>query len=331
MKKNHGRIIISLAGTSVTDEERVLIQHKNTAGILLFSRNYESLSQIKLLIKSIKQNHRNIPVFVDQEGGTVQRFCDNDFAKLPSLKEIGTKCVNNKLSDEALNLVKQQAFNMATKISQIGAISLAPVVDLDQGNSVISGKQRSFHHDPNIVSAIASAYIDGMNAAGMQATLKHFPGHGQKYNSGKDDSHFYQPHDHRDLAEIIKTDLIPFMKLAKKSAAIMPSHIIYDKIDANNPAGFSEKWMNDILVKQIGFEGIIVSDCLSMAGSGSETLLRKTEAILKHVDVAIVANQDTNSCYKLLESLGNKTMTVAQQLKFENWISLNALEDAECY
>jgi beta-N-acetylhexosaminidase len=297
---NKGRMIVSISGYELTDIERKMLVHPMLAGIILFTKNYKDKEQIKSLIAEI-ESIADLPIFIDQEGGFVQRF-GRGFTSLPAPKVFGVTYDIDHAS--GLQLAETYGGIMAKELSDFGVINLGPVCDLDAGNSVITGLSRAFHAEPKACSALLFAYTRGMQKHGMQATGKHFPGHGQ--DTG--DTHDSVVYDHRTLEEIEQNDLVPFIDLIRsgKLAAIMPSHIIYTKVDSEHTAGSSKIWLEDILRKKYGFNGVIVSDCLSMKGAGDGSLLDKTEQALSFGDVAIMCHKTTEEFMSILDGLASK-------------------------
>ena len=129
------------------------------------------------------------------------------------------------------------------------------------GRSNVIG-DRSLHHEPQVVTQLAGAYIEGMHEAGMAATGKHFPGHGW----AEADSHVAMPVDERALDDIGNSDMQPFKALASVLDAVMPAHVVYTNVDAH-PAGFSAFWLQSVLRQQLQFDGVIFSDDLTMEGA----------------------------------------------------------------
>lgn len=294
-----GRLIVSIIGEILTGAEREMLAHPMLAGVILFAKNYTNKQQVARLISDIK-SIANLPIFVDQEGGKVQRFGLPDFTSLPAPKVFGEAYDLDR--EFGLKLAEKYGSIMAQELSDLTVIALGPVCDLDAGNSVITGLNRAFHANPEACYELLSAFISGMNKQGMNATGKHFPGHGQKVG----DTHDNVVYDHRPMEIIEKNDLVPFIKLIKagKLSAIMPAHIIYTKVDQNNTAGSSEIWLSKL--RSYGFNGVIVSDCLSMKGAGDNSLLDKTRAALKFGDVAIICHQTPEDFIKLLNELGSE-------------------------
>lgn len=306
-----GRVIISITGLKLTTIEKQIVAHPHTAAVLVFTRNFKSNEQLKDLLREIQvySKKEDLPVFVDQEGGQIQRFRGNGFNDLSSARAMG-------LDPEK---IQPQVKELTSDMVDLGMISLVPVVDLDLGNSVITGKDRSFGQDPNDVATLIERYIKELAKYGHSATLKHFPGHGQVYNDGNDDSHFCTPVDNRDLDTISQNDLIPFMHNFKHASAIMPAHILYPKIDPDNIVSFSKIWLYDILRVQFGFDGIIVSDCLSMAGAGTDSMLAKVNKSLELVDIAIMCNIPEEETLHILNNLDNGLLSEERTNFFREW------------
>lgn len=317
---HQGRLIVSIAGHVLTDDERKVLKHPMLAGIILFAKNYKNKQQIQQLISDIHSTvGYDLPVFIDQEGGAVQRFGLPDFTLLPTPKVLGAAYdINN---DFGLELAKKYGSIMAQELNELKVTSLSPVCDLAAGNPVISGLHRAYHAVPEACYKLLDAVINGMQEKGMNATGKHFPGHGQ-YNG---DTHLSVVYDHRPLEEIEQNDLVPFINLIRdgRLAAIMPSHIIYTQVDPNNTAGSSKVWLNDLLRDKYGFKGVIVSDCLSMRGAGDDSLLNKTIKALAFGDVAIMCHQPVAEVIKVLNGLVSEGLWLSEtgQERMAAWTS----------
>ena len=251
--------MLDLASTSLMDDERSLLQNPHVGGVILFARNVESRQQVQSLVSQIRAVAPQLLIAVDQEGGRVQRFKEG-FTRLPPMQHLGDLMVANRSA--GLTLARDCGWLMASEVIACGLdISFAPVLDVDRDTSSIIG-DRAFSDQPELVTDIATAFIDGMNEAGMAATGKHFPGHGGIYA----DSHLEAPVDRRSWTQLSEHDLVPFIALASKLGGIMPAHITFPEIDLHS-VGFSRFWLEDILRGQLGFEGVIFSDDLAMKGA----------------------------------------------------------------
>ncbi len=255
-------LIFGIAGTELSAQERDWLQHPQAAGVILFKRNFASRQQVTDLAAAIREAApRPQLLCVDQEGGRVQRFIEG-FTKLPALAPFGP--LHDRDPGAALRLAHEHAWLMASEIRAIGLdLSFAPVVDLGRGNLAIG--DRAFHADPQVVAAFTRAYVQGMHAAGMAATLKHFPGHG----SVLEDTHFDAAIDPRPLDVLEREDLVPFAAGIEAGAeAVMLAHVTYPAI-APEPAGYSPFWLKDVLRDRMGFRGVAFSDDIGMAAAES--------------------------------------------------------------
>ena len=255
-------LVIGISGHELTAAEHEWLQHPSIGGVILFKRNFASRAQVTELSQAIRDAApRPQLLCVDQEGGRVQRFRDG-YYELPSLEGFGRLFARDR--DAALRLAREHAWLMASEIRATGVdLSFAPVVDLGRGNRAIG--DRAFHAEPTIVSEFTRAYVAGMHEAGMAATLKHFPGHG----SVLEDTHFDDAVDARPLDVLQAEDLKPFVAGIEAGAeAVMMAHVKYPAV-APEPAGYSPRWIRQILRQDMGFGGVVFSDDIGMAAAES--------------------------------------------------------------
>jgi beta-N-acetylhexosaminidase len=253
-------LIIGIAGNALAAHERDWLQHPACAGVILFARNFAARTQAMELVQSIRAAApRPLLVCVDQEGGRVQRFRAG-YSVLPPLQ--GFDALYQRDAQAALALAREHAWLMASEVRATGVdLSFAPVVDLGRGNRAIGN--RAFSPDPEAVAAFARTYVEGMHEAGMAATLKHFPGHG----SVPEDTHYEVAMDGRSLEQMQALDLVPFAAgIAAGADAVMMAHVTYPQI-APEPAGYSPRWIKEILRQDMGFSGVVFADDIGMAAA----------------------------------------------------------------
>lgn len=251
-----GPLLIGLAGTEVSPEEIAWLSNPAVGGVVLFTRNYQDLSQLADLTASISDcAGRDLLICVDHEGGRVQRFRDG-FTRLPPLAVLGKMYAESEAN--ALDFAYRHGRVMATELLLCGVdLSFAPVLDLGDRSVVIG--DRAFAADPGVIIQLSDAYIGGMHDAGMAATGKHFPGHG----SVEADSHTDDVCDLRPFELIEAVDLKPFAALSPKLDAMMMAHVLYPSVD-KLPAGYSPFWIKTVLRGKLAYQGTIFSDDLGM-------------------------------------------------------------------
>lgn len=256
----HAPLIIDIAGLSLTKTDRQRLKHPLVGGLILFARNWQDRAQLTALCADIKKVRRDLLICVDHEGGRVQRFRTDGFTHLPPMRALGEQWMTQPM--EATHAATACGYVLGAELRACGVdMSFTPVLDLDYGESSVIG-DRAFARDPRVVSLLAKSLMQGLLQSGMANCGKHFPGHGFV----KADSHTDIPVDKRSLKAILADDAAPYRWLNNVTSSVMPAHVIYPKVDAR-PAGFSSKWLNDILRGQMGFGGAIFSDDLSMAGA----------------------------------------------------------------
>jgi beta-N-acetylhexosaminidase len=264
----HAPLILDVAGTALTDVDRERIAHPLTGGIILFQRNWQNRAQLESLCADIKAVRSDVLICVDHEGGRVQRFRTDGFTHLPPMHAFGERWMQEERGRPgsgamaATNAATAAGYVLGAELRACGVdFSFTPVLDLDWGESDIIG-DRAFHRDARVVTLLAKSLMHGLLLAGVANCGKHFPGHGFVTA----DSHTDIPVDPRGLEAILQDDAAPYGWLNTALTSVMPAHVIYPKVDSR-PAGFSSRWLGDILRGQLGFRGAIVSDDLSMAGA----------------------------------------------------------------
>jgi beta-N-acetylhexosaminidase len=294
----HAPLIIDIAGLELTQQDRKRLQHPLVGGLILFARNWQSRAQLTALCRSIKKIRADLLICVDHEGGRVQRFKTDGFTHLAPMRALGDMWMaepkaNQKAGPlDATNAATACGYVLGAELRACGVdLSFTPVLDLDYGASGVIG-DRAFGRDPRVVSLLAKSVMQGLLQSGLAHCGKHFPGHGFV----KADSHVAVPVDRRSLKAILADDAAPYRWLSNSLSSVMPAHVIYPKVDSR-PAGFSERWLSDILRGQMGFTGAIFSDDLSMAGGRvlDGRQLSFTEAAVAALqagcDLAMLCNQ----------------------------------------
>jgi beta-N-acetylhexosaminidase len=253
----HAPLIIDVAGFTLSKQDRQRLKHPLVGGIILFARNWQNREQLAALCRDIKQIRKDLLICVDHEGGRVQRFKTDGFTHLPTMRTLGDLWMKDAMT--ATNAATACGYILASELRACGIdFSFTPVLDLDFGESSVIG-DRSFHRDPRVAALLAKSLMHGLLQSGMANCGKHFPGHGFV----KADSHTDIPLDKRSLKAILADDAAPYSWLSSSLTSVMPAHVIYPKVDSR-PAGFSAKWLGDILRGECGFTGAIFSDDLSM-------------------------------------------------------------------
>ncbi|HEY4373327.1 MAG TPA: beta-N-acetylhexosaminidase [Burkholderiales bacterium] len=256
-----GAVIADVAGKALTDEDRKRLVHPQIGGVILFTRNFESVEQVTALCAEIRAlREPELIVAVDHEGGRVQRFRPG-FTLIPAMRKLGALWDGDAAA--ARKMAEDCGYVLAAELTACGVtLSFTPVLDVDYGESGVIG-DRAFHRDPKAIAELAAALQRGLEEGGLATCGKHFPGHGYV----RADSHLEVPVDERSYEEIAATDMAPYPPLiAAGLASVMPAHVIYPKVD-NKPAGFSRRWIAEILRRDYKFDGLVFSDDLSMEGA----------------------------------------------------------------
>lgn len=305
----HAPLMIDVAGLRLTPRDRMRLAHPLVGGVILFARNWQDRAQLTRLCAQIKRVRADLLIAIDHEGGRVQRFRDDGFTPLPSMRMLGALWMSDA---EGAGSGALRAMEAATAVGHVLAselracgvdFSFTPVLDLDWGPSTVIG-DRAFHSDARVVTVLARSLILGLTQAGMRACGKHFPGHGWV----RADSHVDVPVDERPLAAIWQDDVQPYAHLRTALDAVMPAHVIYPQVD-DRPAGFSRRWIQDLLRKDLGLDVCVFSDDLSMQGArqldGRELSFTEAAeaALCAGCDMALLCNQSVPDRGRALDVL----------------------------
>lgn len=264
----HAPLILDIAGTTLTKIDKRRLKHPLVGGLILFARNWQSRDQLTALCHDVKKVRKDLLICVDHEGGRVQRFKTDGFTHIPPMRALGEMWLKDGKAGEGSGAMRATraatacGYVLGAELRACGVdLSFTPVLDLDFGASSVIG-DRAFGRDPRVVSLLAKSLMHGLQLSGMANCGKHFPGHGFVAA----DSHTDIPVDKRSLKAILADDAKPYEWLGTALASVMPAHVVYPKVD-KRPAGFSSKWLGDILRGQLRFTGAVFSDDLSMAGA----------------------------------------------------------------
>jgi beta-N-acetylhexosaminidase len=298
----HAPLIIDIAGTTLSKMDRERLKHPLVGGLILFARNWQDRAQLTALCRAIKKIRADLLICVDNEGGRVQRFKTDGFTHLPPMRALGDLWMQAPSANgrggplDAMHAATACGYVLGAELRACGVdLSFTPVLDLYFGGSSVIG-DRAFARDPRVVAMLARSLMQGLLQSGMANCGKHFPGHGFV----KADSHTAVPVDARSLKTILADDAAPYLWLRGVTGSVMPAHVIYPKVDAL-PAGFSPRWLGEILRTKLGFTGAVFSDDLSMAGARvvDGTPVTFTQAALVALqagcDMALLCNQSLTS------------------------------------
>jgi len=253
--------VVDVVGTTLGEEDLARIRHPAAGAVILFSRNFQSTEQLVSLCEDIKrQREPELPICVDHEGGRVQRFKDG-FTLIPPMRHLGKMWDRDR--EKGRELATSIGYIIAAELGAHGLdFSFTPVLDLDYGGSSVIG-DRALHFDPSAVGALGGCLVKGLAQGGVAAVAKHFPGHGY----AQADSHVAAPRDDRPFSDILRKDILPYRSVIEAGVAgVMPAHVVYPQIDSE-PAGYSRRWLQEVLRGQLKFDGIVFSDDLSMEGA----------------------------------------------------------------
>jgi beta-N-acetylhexosaminidase len=275
--------ISGCAGLALNEEERAFFRHEDPWGLILFKRNIADRDQVRSLTHSFRESvgRADAPVLIDQEGGRVQRMAPPHWRSYPAAAAIEAGLEPSKTEAVARLVARLIAYDLI----EVGiTIDCAPVLDVAGEGMHNAIGSRAFSSQPERVAAMGRAVADGLLAGGVAPVIKHMPGHGR----ARVDSHHELPVVDATLSEL-KHDFAPFAAL-KDLPMAMSAHLLYTAIDPSRPATASPIVVAEIMRGEIGFEGLILSDDLSMKALTGSFEERAAAVIEAGLDIVLHCN-----------------------------------------
>ena len=275
--------IVGCATTRLTDEEKSLFKHMRPVGLILFARNITTPEQVSALVDEFKNitDNEHALILIDQEGGRVSRLPASHWRIPPSPTEFAK--LYKHAPDAAIRACEINYQLIGADLKRIGVnVNCAPMLDIPQLDASTVVTDRALGDTPQSVIALGQATITGLQKSGVEAVIKHGPGHGR----GTTDSHKSLPIVDADIETLAKWDFLPFEHF-KQASMLMTAHILYTAIDAQFPATLSSKVINEVLRKHIGFDGLIMTDDIDMHALSGTTAQKAQQAINAGCDIVL--------------------------------------------
>jgi beta-N-acetylhexosaminidase len=287
--------VCGCAGTALSDDERAFVRDARPWGLILFRRNIADREQLRALTDAFRETlgRDDAPVLIDQEGGRVQRMGPPHWPAYPAAASFDAQ-----IGGRALDSARLVARLIAHDLREVGiTVDCAPVLDVaDPLTHAVIGS-RSYSQSPERVAAFGRAVMEGLLAGGVGPVIKHIPGHGR----ARVDSHLELPVVAASRAELETRDFAPFRALRDAPMA-MTAHVVYSAIDPDRPATTSPIVIQGIVREAIGFEGLLLTDDLSMKALGGPLGERARAAFAAGVDIALHCNGELAEAREVAEA-----------------------------
>jgi beta-N-acetylhexosaminidase len=294
------RAIYGLAGKSLSPEELAFFRQVQPWGFILFARNIEDPGQVAALTTSLRDitGDARTPILIDQEGGRVARLKPPHWRIRPAGARFGEAYrVNAEAAREATYL---NARLIAAELTDLGInVDCLPLLDVPQPGAHDIIGDRAFAADPSIVIDLGRTQIEGLLEGGVLPIMKHIPGHGRAGS----DSHLELPRVATGPEELSAVDFVTFRSLDSCPMA-MTAHVVYDSIDPQRPATTSPKVVRDVIRGEIGFDGLLMSDDLSMKALAGPLNARARAALFAGCDVVLHCNGDMDEMTEVASQVG---------------------------
>ena len=280
------RAIYGCAGLTLGAEERNFFRAAQPWGFIVFARNIADRDQLRALVNGLRETVGDVaaPVLIDQEGGRVARLKPPHWQERPAAARFGELYAT--APEAAREAVYLNARLIAHDLTEVGInVDCLPLLDVPvKGADAIIG-DRAFARDPAVVIDLGRAVIEGLMEGAVLPVMKHIPGHGR----ATADSHLALPRVTTDAEELSATDFVTFRSLNHCPIA-MTAHVVYDAIDAQRPATTSPKVIREVIRGEIGFDGLLMSDDLSMNALSGPLSVRTKAALFAGCDVVLHCN-----------------------------------------
>ncbi|MBI3678291.1 MAG: beta-N-acetylhexosaminidase [Proteobacteria bacterium] len=280
------RAIYGCAGTELSPDERSFFKDTQPWGFIVFARNILTKPQLTRLVQSLREtvNDPKAPVLVDQEGGRVARLRPPQWKSRPAARLFGE--LHERDAEAAREAVYLNARLIAHDLRDVGInVDCTPVLDVPvEGASDVIG-DRAYAKDPALIIELGRHVIEGMLEGGVLPVMKHIPGHGR----ATADSHMALPRVSTSAEELSATDFVTFRSLNHCPLA-MTAHVVYEAIDAQRPATTSPKVIRDVIRGEIGFDGVLLCDDLSMNALSGALSVRTKAALFAGCDIVLHCN-----------------------------------------
>lgn len=305
--------ILGCSALELTRDERLFFNDSQPFGFILFQRNCNNKTQVQELIYNLRESVDHFtPIFIDQEGGRVQRLKEPVWRKAPNSASFGKIFkVNEELASE---LVFQNARLIAEELQALGIdVNCAPVLDLFESNASDIIGDRAFSSDPFATSILGKSFIKGLESGGVAPVVKHIPGHGR----AEVDSHLALPKIEAKLTSLRKSDFIPFVNL-NDSLAAMTGHLLFDQIDNQKPVTISPDIIGNIIRGYIGFQGLLISDDISMAALTGDLSFIAENVLTAGCDIVLHCNGNLSEMKKIVKK--NQVLGVKTKKRVEEFL-----------
>lgn len=319
--------ILGLGGTQLSAQERAFFAETDPLGFILFDRNCRTPDQVRSLVCALREisGRDDAPILIDQEGGRVARLKPPHWRAAPPMAVFGH--LHRADPDAAKRAAWLNARLLGAELHDLGInVDCAPVLDLpESGADPIIG-DRAFSTDAGAVADLGAAFVDGLNAAGVLAVIKHIPGHGR---AGVD-SHLQLPRVATPAAELAATDFAPFKALSGRPAPkpwAMTAHVVFEAIDPENPATLSPSVIEGTIRGGIGFDGILISDDLSMGALSGPLAARARKAVAAGCDI----NLHCNGKMAEMRDVASNSAELSEAVMAKLALSLGALPEAQAF
>lgn len=291
-------VIFGCTGPRLSPSEASFFREANPLGFILFARNCIDPDQIRALVESLRQTvgRADAPVLIDQEGGRVMRLRPPHWPDRPAAARFAALAAHDK--DAAARAAKLNAHLIANDLNKLGiTVDCAPVLDVRRPETHDVIGDRAYGEDPKQVAALGRAVAEGLLEGGVLPVVKHVPGHGR----ARADSHLELPTVETSRAELEASDFAPFRDLADMPWA-MTAHVLYTALDTKHPATTSPSIVAQVIRGWIGFDGVLLSDDLSMKALGGSFAERTRLSLDAGCDVALHCNGDSGEMEQIAAS-----------------------------